>query len=500
MNRTALAMILLVLIGVTTSLAALDALAAPRLLPGVLSVFPPAGSHANPANTSVSITYDEAIDSDTVNADTYLIYSMEHGYVAGNYSVNGGEIVFTPAAPFAGGSLVESVATTMTLNLGGQGPLEATVWRFRIDTSSSSGVLQNTGQLLGDTRSLDVALGDLDGDGDLDAFVANNGPDYVWMNDGNSNFTDSGQRLPPEGLFSVEVDLGDLDKDGDLDAFVVVYSADTWGRVWWNNGAGIFTDSGQNIGGDQGSAVALGDLDGDGDLDAVFARRTNARVYLNDGQGIFTSSGQTNIYLLSGTDVALDDLDEDGDLDAFFTNNTGDLTGYQQVYLNDNGLGHFTNSGQDIGRMPANGVSLGDIDGDGDLDAMLAIIKPSGFPSAPNEVWLNNGSGYFTDSGARLGLDSTNQAVLGDMDGDGDLDAFFANLQLPNELWANDGAGNFIQTRQFLTRQTSPSVELGDLDEDGDLDIFLTKFLEPENVWRNLDEVFFMQLPLLPKH
>ena len=60
-------------------------------------------------------------------------------------------------------------------------------------------------------------------DGDLDAWVANSSfgenPSHVWLNDGAGVFTDSGQALGPEALSRTAV-LGDLDQDGDLDAFI----------------------------------------------------------------------------------------------------------------------------------------------------------------------------------------------------------------------------------------------------------------------------------------
>ena len=78
--------------------------------------------------------------------------------------------------------------------------------------------------------SYDLALGDVDGDGDLDFFEANYGPNKIWENAGGWNFYDSGQTLGSSK--SYDVALGDVDGDGDLDAFVAELEGPD--QVWLN--------------------------------------------------------------------------------------------------------------------------------------------------------------------------------------------------------------------------------------------------------------------------
>ncbi len=149
-------------------------------------------------------------------------------------------------------------------------------------TSPSNVTFTDSGQSLGSSKSFGVSLGDVDGDGDFDAFVANKGQsNKVWINDGNGTFTDSGQSLGTSD--SRGVDLGDVDNDGDLDAFVANHNeAD---KVWLNDGNGSFTDSGQSLGSSSSYGVSLGDVDDDGDLDAFVANRDQGnKVWINDGR------------------------------------------------------------------------------------------------------------------------------------------------------------------------------------------------------------------------
>ena len=156
----------------------------------------------------------------------------------------------------------------------------------------------------------DVALGDVDGDGDLDAFVANGTfggkrqPPTVWLNNGaRRRFSDSGQSTWEPGSDSAGRSPGRLDGDGDLDAFVA-------NRLRHGSNRGVdqrrgarrnsrrFTDSGQTpLGIPIAEARALGDVDGDGDLDAFVANSTGNQA----NQGVdqrrhgasFTDSGQS---------------------------------------------------------------------------------------------------------------------------------------------------------------------------------------------------------------
>ena len=83
----------------------------------------------------------------------------------------------------------------------------------------------------------------------------------------------------------------------------------------------------------------------------------------------------------------------------------------------------FVDSGQRLGSKHLDDVLLGDLDGDGDLDAFA--VNRSG---AGHSVWLNDGTGTFVDSGQTLGSSNSFDGAMGDIDGDGDLDVLVSNF------------------------------------------------------------------------
>jgi hypothetical protein len=121
-----------------------------------------------------------------------------------------------------------------------------------------------------------------------------------------------------------------VDGDGDLDAFVANHSEQS-NTVWLNDGLGILSDSSQRLGRATSLVLAPGDVDADGDLDATVGNRIQPnRVWLNDGTGTFSASGR-RLGSAHSEDLALGDLDGDGDLDAFVANWGAQAT---QVWFN----------------------------------------------------------------------------------------------------------------------------------------------------------------------
>jgi MYXO-CTERM domain-containing protein len=193
------------------------------------------------------------------------------------------------------------------------------------------------------------------------------------------------------------------------------------------------------------------------------------------------------------------DYDGDGDLDLIAINNGGFFSAPSAqplIFWKNSGSGQFTDDSAAAGNLSATlrQIAFGDIDGDGDLD----FYAPSAGGAQPDRMFINNGTGSFTNEGAtRLpaGLSSdAGAARMGDLDNDGDLDLFVANGYLndnadPGAIYLNDGAGVFTESAEVLPTTgggvNPDDVELVDVDSDFDLDV-LINFHQGQNLlWKN---------------
>jgi hypothetical protein len=172
--------------------------------------------------------------------------------------------------------------------------------------------------------------------------------------------------------------------------------------------------------------------------------------------------------------VALGDVDSDGDLDAVFANMQRNPS---QIWLND-GTGHFVDSGQTLTPW-GHGVGLGDLDGDGDLDLFITCAHYA----YRSRVYLNDGAGTFVDSGQVLPdrASSGNGVQLADIDTDGDLDVLVVYYEEPDRVFVNDGTGRFTMTSTPLPENATP----GDVDGDGDVDLLVKEIGVGYRVLRN---------------
>ncbi len=356
-------------------------------------------------------------------------------------------------------------------NIGGH------VRQFRTNTAVGPGRFD--GQVPGSpfaagTGTYSVALGDVDGDGDLDVVASNFGSANVTvlLNNGSGVYSPVAGSPFAVGASPQFVALGDVDNDGDLDLATSSFGSVNI-TVLLNNGAGSYTPApGSPFGaGGTTTSVAFGDADGDGDLDIAAAKSgvNNVTLLLNNGTGSYTAAPGSPFAAGTAPVVAsFGDVDSDGDLDLAIANATSnDVT----LLLN-SGAGLYSPAAGSpfaVGTNPQF-ISLGDVDGMNGLDIVTA-----NFGSNNVSVLLNNGSGLYTPvagSPFATGGTTPRSTSLGDVDGDGDLDLAVANSGNA-ALLLNDGNGSFTPASgsPFLAGTGLRSVNFGDVDGDGDLDL-----------------------------
>jgi len=443
-----------------------------NILPVSVSSLSPTANLRNAARTSnISGTFSSAMT--TPSATNFPVFSAYKGKRPGTYSGGGtSTLSFDPSADFAAGERVEAVfsaSSTSGVRSTTNAPLaHGYVWRFVAAAGVGPGKFTGTGLSMGGAsdNSRAIAFADIEGDGDLDALVGNNGQQSAAYINNGSSFGGGTRTIGGASDATYALHVADLDGDGDADAATGKSGAQN--VAYLNDGSGNFsTTKNFGTGTDATQGLALGDVDGDGDQDIATGNNAAQNIaYLNDGSGNFAAAknfgGASNATVV----VVLGDVDGDGDLDVGAGNNAAQ----NAVYLND-GFANFTAGTKNFGTGSDNtqALFLDDIDGDGDLDVGV------GNNNAQNAAYLNDGSGNFA-AGIKnfgTGADATQSLALGDVDGDGDFDVAVGNNAAQSAVYLNDGSGNFAAGTQNFATSTDVVQAIAFADINGDLDLEL---------------------------
>lgn len=417
------------------------------------------------------------VHTDGSSGRRYIVETVCCGLATFDYDGDGDvDIYFLNGRPLPGAPTDPPPRNALYRNDGG--------WKFT-DVTETAGV--------GDTGyGLGVCIGDYDNDGDADIYVNNFGPNVLYRNNGNGTFTDvtreagvaAGDQVGAGACFL------DMDGDGDLDLFVANYVRfnfqnhhisymsgfpayvgplnypPTANVLFRNNGDGTFTD----VSVQSGIAAHLGtgmgliavDYDNDGDTDIVVGNDLRPNfVFQNDGTGRFIEVGVAlglaydafgNVHGTMAVECA--DWNHDGWLDFYMTSYQRQLA---SLFQNRGGrlfedVTRVTGAGLGTYQHVTWGTALADLDNDGYRDIFVAcghlldnVEQFDGTTSyeARNIVLWNNGQGRFVNVSDRCGDGllpkfSSRGTAFDDLDNDGDIDVVILNSRRPPTILRND--------------------------------------------------------------
>lgn len=231
-----------------------------------------------------------------------------------------------------------------------------------------------------------------------------------------------------------------------------------------NIASGVFGDQRVVDNSSAANSAAVADLDGDGDSDVVVGRSsidTGLRWYENDGSGRFSqhliSTGTLSRYDV----VSVGDLDGDGDVDILSASSLSNGT----VQWHENNEGTFiTRPISDAALLQPRSISAADVDGDGDLDVLVG--------SSNGVVWYENDGNRVFSTNLVPSTSGATSTAAADIDRDGDTDLVVAGSRYGVAWLENDGTQRFIK---HSVNVGTDHVALGDMNGDGHIDIVGTK-------------------------
>jgi hypothetical protein len=361
------------------------------------------------------------------------------------------------------------------------GLLLASAGAARAQTPTATFALQANAPSTGaGSNPINVAIADINGDGKLDALTANyyNGTLGVLLGNGAGGF--ALQNTIPTGGNSgpYSIATADVNGDGNLDALIANNNSSTLSVLLGDGMGGFGLQNTISTGaGSFPRGVTIADVNGDGKPDALTANYnlSTLGVLLGDGAGGFTLQNAISTGANSGPyNIATADVNGDGKLDALTTNYSGITLGV----LLGNGAGGFalqaTPSTGASGRPI--GLAIADINGDGKLDALTTSIN-----SGTLGVLLGNGAGGFAlQNSISTGANSNPYSIaVADVNGDGKLDALTANnLSSTLGVLLGNGAGGFTLQNAISTGASSfpRGVAIADVNGDGKPDALAANY------------------------
>jgi hypothetical protein len=320
---------------------------------------------------------------------------------------------------------------------------------------------------LADARA--VAAGDLNADGFDDLAVATASAQGVVVFTNVADPANAARRTfatPPQSLggesVTTDIAIADLDRDGDLD-LVTAAGIGAPSRAFLYSD-GTFTSTSLGLADVDSRAVAVGDVNGDGFVDLVFASSGMSTVLLNTGSGATFAAGPS-VGPHDARDVLLVDL-LGGSLPELVLAD-GAVNGNAAVYRNTRGT--FTHAAT-LATGPTSAVATGDFNADNRADLVFArdTAKLPGMPSAL--VMLNTASAdgqlFVADE---LGAALTARLLVRDFDNDSSSDVLALNAY-GARIYTNE-SGTFALHPQQLATPGARGVAAGKFSSDDRVDL-----------------------------
>jgi hypothetical protein len=354
------------------------------------------------------------------------------------------------------------------------------IWLFK---NSGKGSFREAEKLCALGRVSSLSLGDLDGDpaADLVATSGSEASAWILLSRGNGEFASA--ISISTGSPMVTAALSDLDGDGDLDLAGLSSQGPSQGpiqgaglQLFLNDGKGFFAAAGGLPSGlDQPDGLLMGDFNGDGRPDAAVSSHSSVAVLLNSPTGAFLASPPF-LFRKGGMPflgLAAADVDRDGDLDlAAGLQDAGGISEKGAACLLNRGDGTFQTSKLLSLGAPVTLVAARDLDGDQAADLLVSPLKAGGFRALWSGEAARASALSFETRTLHLGFEP-HASLLGDLDGDHDLDLAVIDGETAVIILTNEGPG-LPPTRKYYDVPSSSeliAITAADLDQDGDLDL-----------------------------